>query len=1058
MAAWPAGAPYTLPPFEYPAEDDPDHDEDHDDYEPSSGRKGKDKTVRRRSSKACDQCRKSKCKCERTAPGEPCRSCVMLGTECTFLGPSRKRGPPKGYIDAIEARLHQTEALVGILLAAASSHIDDDSADDAVDDRARGLLADLGEDPLAREILARIDQSAYGVTGRATLAAAAANSNSNSSSIIAHPSSTNANTSSSSTNANPASANPNVNVNVNVNVNAKNSNASAANTKNGNNNTNNAANARTPSSTRSGSPGGGGSAPGNPGIGVNGTATTGTAAAGTTTAASAARATRRRAEAFPRAHEQLAHEPPIQSARRDDDGMDVGTTAGRGEGGLAGAVGQLSLNEDKQVRYHGKVSGLHLLARQAGARGRRGRSEDAGVAEEDGAAEEERGEGRNVGGIWRFPKARVWPPAPPSPSPHVGTEGDGEDMLPDRAAQEELLARYFAYVHPGFPVVYKRAVLDGFTRDGRQVDCSISFQDHYSHCTLLRPQAGHRGRTPALLLLAMYALAARYEPSPSPKKYMWPAGDAFLDRAKVLLDSSYASSRPSTCQALLLMGYREIGIGAMAQAWIYIGMAVRMAQDLGMQRDADGWVRAGGRGGKLFGEWEIAERRRIWYACVIMDKYVSTYIGRPLAIFERDFDTSLPNESDPEELEHWAPLSSDCLVAPAAVSSHPRAGHVLSCFNASAKLSGILSHIVQSIYAIRPASSRHAELVVIDELLDKWNLHLPEHLQYDPAAKQAVVPLPHVLTLHMQYWCAVLLLHRPHSPAGDDTEWRANAEKSYELCVAAANHITTIATVYSEKYSLKYCAVFLCYYIFTASIMHVTTLSAYPSDPQARVGLTKCMDALRMMEIVWPSAARALELLRGSQANLEEADRDRALPVLHPGRRARKRSADTSLDDSFERTPLPAVDYIGLRTDQRFAPAAYAVNGHYQPQALAVEVPRSEVSSFYTQSPTYERWPGDVSTLAFQGALSTSVMGPAYSTGLADERQRTHSDAHRGAEPRFPQQQGQGQGQQQYWNEYTAFTPLATAHDPYGGMHDERAHHPEAQMYQLPEQYDLYPQ
>ena len=43
-----------------------------------------------------------------------------LRLACTFLGPSRKRGPPKGYIDAIESRLHQTEALVGILLALAN--------------------------------------------------------------------------------------------------------------------------------------------------------------------------------------------------------------------------------------------------------------------------------------------------------------------------------------------------------------------------------------------------------------------------------------------------------------------------------------------------------------------------------------------------------------------------------------------------------------------------------------------------------------------------------------------------------------------------------------------------------------------------------------------------------------------------------------------------------------------------------------------------------------------------------------------------------------------------
>jgi hypothetical protein len=41
---------------------------------------------------------------------------------CTFLGPSRKRGPPKGYIDAIEARLHQTEALLGVLLAVEADH------------------------------------------------------------------------------------------------------------------------------------------------------------------------------------------------------------------------------------------------------------------------------------------------------------------------------------------------------------------------------------------------------------------------------------------------------------------------------------------------------------------------------------------------------------------------------------------------------------------------------------------------------------------------------------------------------------------------------------------------------------------------------------------------------------------------------------------------------------------------------------------------------------------------------------------------------------------------
>jgi hypothetical protein len=358
--------------------------------------------------------------------------------------------------------------------------------------------------------------------------------------------------------------------------------------------------------------------------------------------------------------------------------------------------------------------------------------------------------------------------------------------------------------------------------------------------------ARRRRAVPSLLLLAMFALASRYSdnaraapPPPADPSTMWSAGDEYLDRAKTLLDSSYASSRPSTVQALLLMGYREIGIGAMAQAWTYIGMGIRMAQDLGMHRAADGWERVG-LGGRLFDAAEISERRRIWYGCVIMDKYVSTYIGRPLMIFEWDFDTTLPDEDDPEEYDEWAVETARGERSPPGVP-----GRSISCFNASASLceclvvdlgyrfffvdpvfldtANILCLIVQTIYAVRTASSRHLEAATFEGLLDKWYLELPEHLRFDVGAAtagKAPAPLPNVLTLHMQYWCAVLLLHRPfirhvvqakqraQQQQGDamgvgaqgvvgtgmseDPEMRAIAVKRYELCNAAANHITSI--------------------------------------------------------------------------------------------------------------------------------------------------------------------------------------------------------------------------------------------------------------------------
>lgn len=78
----------------------------------------------------------------------------------------------------------------------------------------------------------------------------------------------------------------------------------------------------------------------------------------------------------------------------------------------------------------------------------------------------------------------------------------------------------------------------------------------------------------------------------------------------------------------------------------------------------------------------------------------------------------------------------------------------------------ILSSIVQCIYAIRPEPTRTSQFHALEEALDNWLLELPEHLRYDPVVAKlngaaARLPPPNVLTLHMKYWCTVILLHRP---------------------------------------------------------------------------------------------------------------------------------------------------------------------------------------------------------------------------------------------------------------------------------------------------------
>ena len=77
-----------------------------------------------------------------------------------------------------------------------------------------------------------------------------------------------------------------------------------------------------------------------------------------------------------RSHSSASSRSPQRQQPEDES---TGDTDESGEDEMAIALGQLSLNEDEQVRFHGKMSGLHLL----------------GV--------KERQDGRGEGGIWCVP-------------------------------------------------------------------------------------------------------------------------------------------------------------------------------------------------------------------------------------------------------------------------------------------------------------------------------------------------------------------------------------------------------------------------------------------------------------------------------------------------------------------------------------------------------------------------------------------------------------------------------------------------------------------------------
>ena len=257
---------------------------------------------------------------------------------------------------------------------------------------------------------------------------------------------------------------------------------------------------------------------------------------------------------------------------------------------LADVVGQLSLDDNREVRYHGRTSGLYLVSKSA----------------------------RYRDFFWRFPQICMVPSASDA-SGFQRTEGgtlgrpNALDLLPDKHTSDHLMELYWTYVHPHIPLLYRSLFVRQYrnTVHGTGSAAATAAGDK-------APAQAVGGTVPVVLLLAVYSVAARYSHIGGQRRQgsICTAGDEYAAKAKELLLEDLGSSRVTTVQTLLLLAYRGNGLGAMAESWTHVGMAVRMAQDLGLFRDVDKWFLPV----NAFGYEEKQTRKRVWWTAIVLDK------------------------------------------------------------------------------------------------------------------------------------------------------------------------------------------------------------------------------------------------------------------------------------------------------------------------------------------------------------------------------------------------------------------------------------------------------
>ncbi|KAF9009374.1 fungal-specific transcription factor domain-containing protein [Cyathus striatus] len=67
---------------------------------------------RRKIQRACDICRRKKIRCDGPQAHNKCSNCIAYSVNCTYEEAAKKRGRPKGYVEALEVRVEKLEKLL----------------------------------------------------------------------------------------------------------------------------------------------------------------------------------------------------------------------------------------------------------------------------------------------------------------------------------------------------------------------------------------------------------------------------------------------------------------------------------------------------------------------------------------------------------------------------------------------------------------------------------------------------------------------------------------------------------------------------------------------------------------------------------------------------------------------------------------------------------------------------------------------------------------------------------------------------------------------------------
>jgi hypothetical protein len=199
----------------------------------------------------------------------------------------------------------------------------------------------------------------------------------------------------------------------------------------------------------------------------------------------------------------------------------------------------------------------------------------------------------------------------------------------------------------------------------------------------------------------------------------------FFKRAKTLVFSGLLQAGSiELVQALLLMGQYLHGSLELNNCWTVVGLAIRMAQGLGLHLEAGNFT-------SDIIEQEI--RKRVWWSCFIIDRILSMKVGRPPTIHDGPgIKVDMPLAVDDEYL---GTREGETPVQPPGIPSK------LDFMNQVIPQCRLLERICETLYSEGQVDDPKQRLTNLPKLLTlsiqldgdlvAWQQTLPAHLRAD---------------------------------------------------------------------------------------------------------------------------------------------------------------------------------------------------------------------------------------------------------------------------------------------------------------------------------------